>query len=80
MPHLFNWVTNLGYVAVKKAVFIIHDEVLEILGREHLPLPLVAQTRLLQQLPAVLEGLLSRHQLQLLGGRRTKQQDQREKT
>lgn len=59
-------VTNLGHIAVNKAVFIIHNEVFEILRRKHLPLPHVAQTRLLQQLPAALEGPLSCRQLQLL--------------
>lgn len=61
-------VTNLGYVAVNKAVFIIHNEVFEILGRKHLPLPRVAQARLLQQLPAAMEGPLGCQQLQLLVG------------
>ncbi len=59
-------VTNLGNIAVNKAVFIIHNEMFEILRRKHLPLPHVAQTRLLQQLPALLEGPLSCQQLQLL--------------
>lgn len=59
-------VTNLGYVAVDEAVFIIHNEVFEVLGGKHLALPGVAQTRLLQQLPATLERPLSRQQLQLL--------------
>lgn len=58
--------TNLGYIAVNKTVFIIHNEVFEVLRREHLPLPHVAQTRLLQHLPAALEGPLSFHQLLLL--------------
>ena len=49
-------------------MFIIHDEVFEVLRRKHLTLPGVAQTRLLQQLPAALEGPLSRLQLQLLEG------------
>ena len=61
--------TNLGDVAVNKAVFIIHNEVFEILGREYPAFPHVAQTRLLQQLPAALEGPLSCQQLQLLGMR-----------
>lgn len=60
--------TNLGYIAVNKAVFIIHNEVFQILRRKHLPLPHVAQTRLLQQLPAALEGPLSCQRLQLLAG------------
>lgn len=59
-------VTNLGNVAVNKAVFVIHNEVFEILGREHPALPRVAQTRLLQQLPAAVEGPLGCQQLQLL--------------
>lgn len=59
-------VTNLGYVAVNKAVFIIHNKVFEILRRKHPPLPCVAQTLLLQQLPAALEGLLSCQQLLLV--------------
>lgn len=62
--------TNLGHIAVNEAVFIIHNEVFEIVGGEHLPLPAVAQTRLLQQLPAALEGPLSCRQLRLrVGGR-----------
>lgn len=56
----------LGYIAVNKAVFIIHNEVFEIIRRKHLALPRVAQTRLLQQLPATLEGPLSCLQFQLL--------------
>lgn len=75
--------TNLGYVAVNEAVFVIHNEVFEILGREHPPLPRVAQTRLLQQLPAALEGPLSCQQLQLLVMRMMssalKKKDRREK-
>lgn len=62
--------TNLGHVAVNEAVFIIHNEVFEIVGGEHLPLPAVAQTRLLQQLPAALEGPLSCRQLRLRAGGR----------
>lgn len=58
--------TNLWYVAVNKAVFVIHNEVFQILWWKHPALPRVTQTRLLQQLPAALEGLLSRRPLNLL--------------
>lgn len=59
-------VTNLGYITVNKPVFIIHNEVFEILRRKHPTFPRVAQTRLLQQLPAAWEGPMSCQQLQLL--------------
>lgn len=58
--------TNLGYVAVNKAMFVVHNEVFEILWWKHPALLRVAQTCLLQHLPAALEGLLSCRQLQLL--------------
>lgn len=64
----YSLVTNLGYIAVNKAVFVIHNEMFKVLGRKHLPLPHVAQTRLLQQFPAALEGPLSCQHLQLLMG------------
>lgn len=68
LHYLICMATNLGYIAVNEAVFIIHNEVFEILRRKHLPLPRVAQTRFLQQIPASLEGLLSCEQLLLLVG------------
>ncbi|TNN59356.1 hypothetical protein EYF80_030459 [Liparis tanakae] len=58
---------DVAAVAVDEAVFVVHDQVFEVLGRQHLALPRVAQTRLLQQLPATLEGPLSR-QLALTSG------------
>lgn len=58
--------THLWHVAVDEAVFVVHDEVLQVLGREDAAFLGVAQTRLLQQLPAVLERALLLRQLQLL--------------
>lgn len=71
--------TNLGYIAVNKAVHVVNNEVFEILGREHAALPRVAQTCLLQQLPAALEGLVSCQQLQLLVMRTMQREKERHK-
>lgn len=61
--------THLGHVAVDEAVLVVYDQVLEVVGRQHLSLAAVAQTRLLQQLPAAVEGPLGGRQLRLpVGG------------
>lgn len=40
---MLNNLTNLGYVAVNKAMVIIHNEVFEIFRGKHLPFPCVDQ-------------------------------------
>lgn len=60
--------THLGYVAVDEAVLVVHDQVPEVVRGQHLPLSILAQTRLLQQLPAAVEGPLGGRQLWLSVG------------
>lgn len=60
-------------------MLVVHDQVLEVVGRQHLPLVAVAQTRLLQELPAAVEGPLGSRQLRLPVGGATEEEPKREK-
>lgn len=72
--------THLGHVAVDEAVLVVYDQVLEVVGRQHLSLAAVTQTRLLQQLPAAVEGPLGGRQLRLpVGGATEEEEPKKEK-
>lgn len=57
-------------------MLVVYDQVLEVVGRQHLSLAAVAQTRLLQQLPAAVEGPLGGRQLRLPVGGATEEEEE----